>query len=295
MGLWVDTDFGFDDLWALLLLRAEGALPDGVSLVAGNAVMAQVRRNAAGACAAFGLSAPLFQGADRPLQRPLETARRILGPEGMMTRGVRLPQTESPPLPPAHTALQSWLGDGQARHDVLALGPLTNLARLARAAPGAFAGITRLVWMGGASARGNHTGAAEFNALVDAQALAEVAGTGVPLEIVDLEACRTVTFGPEHMPALPQPLADLLGGYLDIALSRGRPAMAIYDPLAALAMLDPAAVTFTPQRLTVTTTDTRDHGRTRFVPDPESPVSLATGIVPGAAARCLAALTQAAS
>ena len=30
MGLWVDTDFGFDDLWALLVLGAEGVAIDGV-------------------------------------------------------------------------------------------------------------------------------------------------------------------------------------------------------------------------------------------------------------------------
>ena len=49
MGLWVDTDFGFDDLWALLVLEAEGINIDGVSLVAGNSQLKQVHSNAFGA------------------------------------------------------------------------------------------------------------------------------------------------------------------------------------------------------------------------------------------------------
>ena len=47
--VWVDTDMGFDDLWALLLLRHLGVDPQGVSLVAGNVPLPQVIRNAHGA------------------------------------------------------------------------------------------------------------------------------------------------------------------------------------------------------------------------------------------------------
>ena len=32
--LWVDTDYGFDDLWALLVLLRHGVAPEGISLVA---------------------------------------------------------------------------------------------------------------------------------------------------------------------------------------------------------------------------------------------------------------------
>ena len=54
MGLWVDTDFGFDDLWALLVLEAGGIDIDGVSLVAGNSQLEQVCKNAFGAFHHFG-------------------------------------------------------------------------------------------------------------------------------------------------------------------------------------------------------------------------------------------------
>ena len=79
MGLWVDTDFGFDDLWALLVLEAEGVAIDGVSLVAGNSQLEQVCANAFGAIHHFGFSWPIYKGEGGPLYHPLETAERILG------------------------------------------------------------------------------------------------------------------------------------------------------------------------------------------------------------------------
>ncbi|MGA0339802.1 MAG: nucleoside hydrolase, partial [bacterium] len=127
MGLWVDTDFGFDDLWALLVLEAEGVAIDGVSLVAGNSQLEQVCANAFGAIHHFGFSWPIYKGADGPLSRPLETAERILGPKGMRSRGQFLPLVPAPPIQKAQPALANWL-DSEGPKDVLAIGPLTNLA-----------------------------------------------------------------------------------------------------------------------------------------------------------------------
>ena len=80
MGLWVDTDFGFDDLWALLVLEAGGIDIDGVSLVAGNSQLEQVCKNAFGAFHHFGFASPIYKGAEGPLLRPLETAERSFAP-----------------------------------------------------------------------------------------------------------------------------------------------------------------------------------------------------------------------
>ena len=93
--IWVDTDFGFDDLWALLVLRHFGVAVAGVSLVAGNTPLPRVVANAMGACAAYGLKWPLWQGAAKPLKRTQETAERILGPEGMRSRGAKLPASRA--------------------------------------------------------------------------------------------------------------------------------------------------------------------------------------------------------
>lgn len=293
MGIWVDTDFGFDDLWAILLLRSYGIAVDGVSLVAGNATLGDVTRNALGARLAFGLDWPFYTGAACPLKRELQTAERVLGSRGMQTRGQHLPEAPREALPPCDPALERWLSQSEGSREILALGPLTNLARLAIDAPEAFAKITRLVWMGGSAGQGNQTSHAEFNAHADADAIEVVAQSGVPFAIVDLEACRKATYGEQDIPkTMPAPLADLMGGYLDIALSRGRDRMPIYDPLAALAFTHPAALTFEPHSLVVDVGTSETYGKTSLEPTGESHITLATQIASDAGSLCVDALTM---
>lgn len=290
-GIWVDTDFGFDDLWALLALRHFGCDVAGISLVAGNAPLPQVAANAAGAARAYDLRWPMWQGADRPLTRAPETAQRILGPSGMRTRGAKLPEAKTPPTG-AVAALEDWLlTDAPSPRTILAIGPLTNLAHLCQTAPAAAARVDRLVWMGGSTGAGNHTPLAEFNAVADAEALDCVLTTGLPTDIVDLQFCRKVTFCEGDMPATDPLTGDLLGGYLDIAKERGRDRMAIYDPLAALAIARPEAITFSPCSVTVSTDPDETYGATRIGDATPSHVRRATAAQGDLAALCLDALT----
>ena len=293
-GIWVDTDFGFDDLWALLLLRHLGCPVAGVSLVAGNAPLSQVARNAAAAKAAYGFDWPAWQGASRPLVRDPETAARILGPTGMRSRGRQLDPSGGA-LPPtgAVEALANWVrSTPEARHEILALGPLTNVAKLVRTFPGVQSRIDRLVWMGGSAGEGNHTPYAEFNALADAEALDVVVAADLPLDIIDLTFCRGVTFGPDDLPECDPLTSDLLGGYLDIALERGRASMAIYDPLAALAMVRPNMVTFKPCTLTIETDAGETYGATTIAAAATSRTRISVEGTEDLASLCLGVLEK---
>jgi inosine-uridine nucleoside N-ribohydrolase len=291
MTVWVDTDFGFDDLWALLMLRAHGVGIAGVSLVAGNSTLPVVRANAVAAAAHFGFDWGFSLGAGRPLLRDLETAERILGPSGMQTAGRHLPTVPPAELPDAQDALWAWL-EGPGPHDMLALGPLTNLARLYATHPEKAARIGKITWMGGARGRGNHSPYAEFNALVDPEALAQLLAARAPLRIVDLDACRQVVFGPDDVPRLADPiLSDLLWGYLGIGLSRGRAGMAIYDPLAALALFAPDVIGFERAFMQVDLSAGERLGQTVLDYNSNPNVEIAKVLDPGRAVQlCLAAL-----
>ena len=293
MGLWVDTDFGFDDLWALLVLEAEGIAIDGVSLVAGNSQLEQVCSNAFGAIKHFGFSWPIYKGADGPLLHPLETAEKILGPKGMRSRGQFLPLVLTSPIREALPALETWL-DSEGPKDVLAIGPLTNLALAYQAFPDKLQRLGNLTWMGGSRARGNHTEYAEYNAFADSDALSTVLENGAPLQIVDLELCRQVNFGPADITAVEDGLlSDLLGGYLDIALSRGRERMAIYDPMAALAVIRPSLIDFQRVNLSVHTENDSRRGKTEFNLEQPTNASIGTSIDPKIALQvCMGALEQ---
>lgn len=292
--IWVDTDFGFDDLWALLLLRHFGRQVAGVSLVAGNTALPQVVANAMGAKEAYGFDWPVWQGATKPLRRRQETAERILGARGMVSRGRHLPEPvgDAPPED-ALNALRHWLETcDDTRRVVLALGPLTNIALFLRKFPALAGQIERLVWMGSSTGAGNHTPFAEFNAFADADALASVLEAGLNVDIVDLCFCRQMTFGPKDLPEADELTRDLLGGYLDIALSRGRSRMAIYDPLAALAVAAPDTITFAPCYIDVSTGVDERYGATKFVSAVNAPTRVAAAANADLSRLCLDALKR---
>lgn len=262
MGVWIDTDMGFDDIAAILVVMHAKLDISGVSLVFGNTPLPQVRANAAGAAKAFGWTFPLHIGRAAPVLGELETAQAILGETGIPTAGKSLP--EAPPLPEsdAFSALCRWLEE-DGPHRILALGPLTNIAALALARPDLAARITELTWMGGGVTAGNHTASAEFNAVADPEALAIVIAHGLPLRMIDLDLCRKVIATPDDIDPLRKAgganaelLADIFAGYIAIATSRGRAGMAIYDPSAAVAFVAPDLLGFRPARI-----DVELHGR----------------------------------
>lgn len=271
MGVWIDTDMGFDDMLAVAIVNQSDLVIDGVSLVFGNAPLNFVKDNAARAVAAFGWSFPVHAGRARSTLGNVETAQRILGENGIPTAGGTLPPAAPLPQSDAFTGLSRWLEetpDGEARR-ILALGPLTNIAALALARPDLADKIGDLTWMGGGVTSGNHTPSAEFNAYADPEALAIVLASGIPFRMVDLDICRKVLVEPSAvLPIRAESgrhaavLADMLAGFIDIAIKRNRPAMAIYDPIAALAFTAPDVVRFRPAQIEVELGGLLTRGRT---------------------------------
>lgn len=261
MGIWIDTDMGVDDLFAVLLVMKSRQI-DGISLSFGNAPLDQVARNAQGARVHFGWDVPIYAGAECALLGGVETAQRVLGDTGMPSRGRRL-SNDAAVFEPAQPALVAWV-ETQKSAEILALGPLSNLAILALSRPDLIDRIARITWMGGAVTRGNHTASAEFNALADPEAVAVLLARHAPLAMIDLDACRKVEIDEtdvQNVDTSPL-LRDLLGGYLDIALDRGRRAMALYDPVAAAAFIAPALFQFEPAQITMELAGSHTRGRT---------------------------------
>ena len=269
MGIWIDTDMGFDDIAAILVVAHSDLVIDGVSLVTGNAPLPHVQANAASAAAVFNWTFPIHTGRELPVLCKLETAQGILGQTGIPTAGRSLPPANPLPASDAFGALSNWLSDGNGPKRMLALGPLTNIAALALARPDLAARIDELTWMGGGVTSGNHTASAEFNAFADPEALAIVLAHGLPLRMVDLDICRKVLAWPEDVAHIrkiagekAQLLADLLEGYINIAISPGRPPMAIYDPTAAAIFVEPGIATLRHARIDAELQGQHTRGRT---------------------------------
>ena len=216
--LLIDTDPGVDDAIAILMaLGCQRVSVLGLTTVGGNAHRARTTRNAMALLDYAGRGdVPVARGAARPTLGRYTYAYSFHGPGGLT---VRLPHAEARPEPRgALELMRSTLEAGQSKTTLVALGPLTNVARLLTAAPEAARRIGRLVIMGGAvDVPGNVTAHAEFNFYNDPAAAQMVLASGMVTTLVDLGACRQAIISRDRVPRL-------LGG--------GRPARLVGRMLA---------------------------------------------------------------
>lgn len=200
----IDTDPGIDDALAILLALASPELEvEALISVHGNTDVVQATSNALSVLALGGRpDVPVAVGADRPLVRPLLTARDTHGDTGMGY--ATLPSPGRSPVD--RHAVDLLIDSVLARPGeitVVALGPLTNLALALRLRPEIAQVVPRLVVMGGAiRAGGNTTPLAEFNTYCDPHATHIVLGSGIPVTLVPLDATYQVIFTPRHLDAL---------------------------------------------------------------------------------------------
>jgi purine nucleosidase/pyrimidine-specific ribonucleoside hydrolase len=192
----IDTDPGLDDALAIFLACASPKLDViGVVSVAGNIGLERVTRNALRLLDFIGRSGVrVIAGAARPIKREPILAADIHGADGL--GGVALPASKREALDSDATAfLEAELMRRPPQSlSILALGPLTNIAKLIEARPAAVARLAGIVAMGGAvRERGNVTPFAEFNIAADPEAADIVLRAGIKLTLVPLDVTRKVT------------------------------------------------------------------------------------------------------
>jgi purine nucleosidase len=258
----VDTDPGIDD--ALALLQAwgtPGLAVEALTTVAGNVDVEAATTNVRRLLALRRPAPPprVARGAAAPLARPLVTATDYHGRDGLgdladwpAAGGVPAPRGDAVDL------MRETIGRHGQALTLVALGPLTNLARLAAADAGALARVGRVIAMGGAlDVPGNVTATAEFNLHVDPEAAAQVLAAGARLDLVPLDATRQVLLPRgellEALRGAPAPVADRVARLTERAFAadarHGR--MTLHDPLAMAAAADPTLVAWEPVRLTI--------------------------------------------
>ena len=92
-GMLIDTDTASDDAVALIMaLRSESARVIAITTVAGNVGVQQATRNALFTAELCGASTPVYQGAEKPLARPLLTADWFHGKDGLGDHGYPPPR-----------------------------------------------------------------------------------------------------------------------------------------------------------------------------------------------------------
>ncbi|HPF53773.1 MAG TPA: nucleoside hydrolase [Eubacteriales bacterium] len=185
--IWIDCDVGVDD--AICLMTA-AAMPDfhilGVSCVAGNVELYKTYENTRRVMDFISCAAPVYKGADKPLLRELVTAPYIHGNNGI--GDVVLPEsTREHESKTAWDALYETAVSCNGSLELIAVGPLTNIA-IALSKYSKLASLLKSITiMGGACSFGNRTPAAEFNFYVDPEAAQLVMKCGAPITMVGLD------------------------------------------------------------------------------------------------------------
>lgn len=238
----IDTDPGLDDAVAILFALASGHFDViGITTVAGNIGLTRTTSNAGGLLAALGKGdIPVHSGADRPLSRHTIDAADVHGDDGL--RGVTLPAPAAAAGGDAVAYLAETLRNAPSGSiDILALGPLTNIARLLTDHPDAAARIGAIIAMGGTiDEPGNSGPASEFNFAFDPEAVDAVLGSGLPTTIIPLDVTRKVRAERDYVAALRtspagELAADMILAYLQDE-KRSRP---LHDPCVMLLAVAP--------------------------------------------------------
>ncbi|MEX1140678.1 MAG: nucleoside hydrolase [Bacteroidota bacterium] len=192
----IDTDAGVDDALALIFaLRSSEVSVKAITTVAGNVEVGKCTRNVLRILKL--LSPPqdiiVASGSSKPLRRSLVTAPEVHGRDGLGDVRPPLRASAQKILPNAVDVILDHCDHYKNRLTIVALGPLTNLARAWQRRPASLRKAGRIVSMGGAFRVPGNTGpVAEFNYFVDPEAADLILTSGLPLRIVPLDLTEQI-------------------------------------------------------------------------------------------------------
>jgi purine nucleosidase/pyrimidine-specific ribonucleoside hydrolase len=278
----IDTDPGIDDAVAILLaLRSAEFDIRGITTVAGNIGIATTTRNAGRILALAGRSdIPVVTGAAAPLSRKGFDVADIHGADGL--GGVAFPE----PAAIAASGAAEWLArlldeNEVGAIDILALGPLTNIARLVLDRPASARRIGRIIAMGGAVREpGNIGPRSEFNMAADPEAAAIVLRARLALTLVPLDVTRKVRASPADtavLKAAGNPAALASGELIEAYFQQGsgRESRPLHDPCVMLQAIEPCLFGIETLKLTVDTGGGPDAGALNIDDRDGAPVDVA--------------------
>mgnify|MGYP001827955680 CR=1 FL=1 len=183
----LDCDTGVDDAIAIMLAAQVPQFDlRAVTTVAGNVELEKTTANTLRILELIDSNVPVYAGAKSPLFREPVTAEHVHGEDGL--GGIKLPLNKT-----VQSSTHAW--DAifhealrcKGSLELVAVGPLTNLALAFLKLADLPNLLNRIVIMGGSATSGNVTPAAEFNVFADPQAAEIVFNSGVPVYMCGLD------------------------------------------------------------------------------------------------------------
>lgn len=274
----LDTDPGIDDAMALLYLHACDSLELlGVTTVFGNASIDDCTTNTLFLCEQFGVTAPVYRGADRLLsgEKPEEYPDFVHGKNGLANIDVTV-VAKSVEEQDASDFLIEATKANPNEITIIAIARLTNIAVAVNRDP-SFAGrVKEIIFMGGAAnCEGNVTTWAEANIVGDPEAAYTVFDAGIPMVMVGLDVTMQTWLSLDMLAAMTSGMTQLKPLVLSIndfyasfyKLSQNRDEFPVHDT-SAIAYAHNSKLFGSERGQISCTLDGEERGRTVFEPGP---------------------------
>lgn len=254
----LDGDPGHDDAIAWVMAASMKDLDiKALTTVAGNQTLDKTTVNAQRIASLLGLDVPIAKGRKVPLLGNLITAPNFHGESGL--DGPELPEAKRD-LEDVYAAelMARILEESDEPVGIIATGPTTNVATFLLSYPELKDKIRFISYMGGGLNSGNWSSAAEFNVIVDPEALDIVLRSGVPVYMSGLDVTEKALCYPEEYERIREignPVSDVVAGWLDFFMqhltSLGWEGATLHDPCAILTVTRPELFEFKDLHVTV--------------------------------------------
>lgn len=292
----IDTDCGSDDLMAIAFLL--GRKDVRIEAIVVDNGLAHVRAGTSNILRLLELGehgeVPVFVGSETPMRGKRAFPDSWRETSDTLFRDLKMPYSRHvPQMLPAADYLASRLSDHSRPVRILALGPLTNFGEALQKSPEILKGV-EMVIMGGAIRVPGNLGdggefktdnrKAEWNLFVDPYAASLVFASGALIRLVPLDATNRVPINSEFLGDLRSTAPTHLGQFVTGILDRERSlidqgASYAWDPLAAVALVEPTVAVMTPLAIEVKQKPPED-GRTAEIKGGRPNASVALDAVP---------------
>lgn len=186
----IDCDPGHDDIIASLIALAYSKKFNilGFTTVCGNNSLKNVTNNLLKVQNYLGLNIKVACGASAPLKRKPEPQFKAHGKSGL--DGPKLKKALNSPIKQCAVEFIKKCLQENDLVTIVAIGPLTNIAKFLKKYPKLKNKIEEIVVMGGSIYSGNILARSEFNFYHDPEAAKYVLNSKVPITLAPLEVCN---------------------------------------------------------------------------------------------------------
>lgn len=185
----IDTDTGGDDASAIIMAALQPEIDIlGITVISGNVSLDQAAKNALMSLEVAGREdAAVYKGYDHSVSGKEFPVFSVFGEDGMGDAGLIHPSRISQEGSAVDFILDT-VSSFPDETEIIALGPVTNIAMAIKKDPDTMKSVKRIWVMGTAGfGPGNATPVAEFNTYMDPEAFRILADSGLPITVIGLD------------------------------------------------------------------------------------------------------------